>query len=110
MQSIAFDQYIQLVMDHCQETLTAKADKYATEDRLHNFKVAAGPLAGNPLQALAGMMVKHTVRIYYMINTGRAYPRAEWMETIGDHINYLAMILPLAAESGCVKAPEEDGT
>lgn len=108
MKSVEFEQYIKLVMDHCKETLAVKASKYATEDRLHNFKVAAGPMGATPLQALAGMMVKHTVRIYDMINSDETYPCAEWMETLGDHINYLAMILPLAVESDRVKTPKKE--
>ena len=30
------------------------------------------------------------------------------METLGDHINYLAMILPLAVESDRVKTPKKE--
>ena len=44
-----------------------KSLEYATEDRLHTFKVAAEIQNCTPIGALGGMMVKHTVSVYDLI-------------------------------------------
>ena len=54
-------------MDRSSSVLSDKAKEYATEDRLHNFKVAAALQGVTPVQALAGMMSKHTVSINYLL-------------------------------------------
>ena len=45
---------------------------------LHNFKVAASLQGIYPEQALAGMMAKHTVSIYDMCHSVKAYPLVLW--------------------------------
>ena len=37
-----FNKIIHEQIERCEATLCKKADEYATDDRLHNFKVAAG--------------------------------------------------------------------
>ena len=59
MTSKRFNEIIGDQLDRCEHILCVKAKEYATDDRLHNFKVAAA-LQGTPRQALAGMMAKHT--------------------------------------------------
>jgi len=56
MKTEQFNQIIKTILKHCADTLTNKAKEYATEDRLHNFKVAAGLQNTTPVQALFGMM------------------------------------------------------
>ena len=84
----------------CIDMLTAKADEYATDDdRLHNFKVAAGLQDVSAAQALAGMMAKHTVSIYDMIEArDQSYPDELWIEKITDHINYLILLRAIITE------------
>ena len=72
--------------------LIDKAEEYATEDRLHNFKVAAEFLDSTLEKACAGMMAKHTVSIYDKCNSGKTYPMSMWNEKITDHINYLLLL------------------
>lgn len=78
--------------------LQSKAKEYATDDRLHNFKVAAEIQNCTPEQALAGMMAKHTISVYDMINSGEDYSVEQWSEKITDHINYLILLKALVKE------------
>ncbi len=89
-------------VNECLKVMTSKSEQYSTEtDKLHNFKVA-GELQGcTPEKALGGMMSKHTVSIYDLINdveTGKNIPLEMWDEKIGDHINYLLLLNALVRE------------
>ena len=83
------------VVDRCKAVLINKNTEYATDDVLHNFKVAARLEGITPEQALAGMMAKHTVSIYDMIKSAEYYDPAVWDEKIGDSINYLILLRAL---------------
>ena len=92
----------QKVLDDTFAKVTAvlgrKADEYATNDRLHNFKKAAH-LGGRTVeQALSGMLAKHTVSIYGMVESGKTFPIAVWDEKIVDHLNYLILLRALVIE------------
>lgn len=77
----------------CKSTLSGKAKEYATDDdRLHNFKLAAALQGCSQIEALAGMMVKHTVSIYDMCTSDQLYSKDLWSEKITDHINYLILL------------------
>ena len=95
------NEVIRKQIERCEATLCKKADEYATEDRLHNFKVAAGLQDCLPTTALAGMMAKHTVSVYDMIRVleeGKSYPLELWDEKIGDSINYLLLLAAAVRE------------
>lgn len=92
-----FNSVIEGQIENCREMLIKKAEEYATEDRLHNFKVAAEMQGIEMDQALAGMMAKHTVSIYDMIASGDPYPQDQWEEKITDHINYLLLLKAIVA-------------
>ena len=94
-----FNQVLQEQIKLCVDILGSKAEEYATEDRLHNFKNAAGMMGCDPKEALAGMMAKHTISIYDMCRSGKEYPRALWEEKITDHINYLLLLKGLILDS-----------
>ena len=86
----------------CLDMLGVKSAEYATEDRLHNFKVAAEIQNCTPVKALGGMMCKHTVSVYDLINdfeAGKEIPIELWNEKIGDSINYLLLLTALVEES-----------
>lgn len=88
-------------LNKCVDVLGIKANEYATEDRLHNFKVAAELQNCTPITALAGMMAKHTVSVYDLIQKqeqGYIVTREMWEEKIGDHINYLILLSALVEE------------
>lgn len=82
----------------CAGTLVKKADEYATADRLHNFKVAAALQNSSPMEALAGMMAKHTVSIYDMCIDIVNWSIEVWDEKITDHINYLILLRAIVEE------------
>ena len=97
-----FNEIIHEQIERCEATLCKKADEYATEDRLHNFKVAAEIQKCLPTTALGGMMAKHTVSVYDMIRgleEGKSYPLELWDEKIGDSINYLLLLAAAVREN-----------
>ena len=100
MTAHTFKGILDYYLKRSEEVLGVKAEEYATEDRLHNFKVAAEVQGTTPVKALGGMMAKHTVSIYDMIESPQAYPRAVWEEKITDHINYLILLAALIEDTG----------
>jgi hypothetical protein len=72
--------------------LGVKTDEYATEDQLHNIRMAAIITDESMAKAVIGMMVKHTVSIFTMVNSGKAYPTEKWDEKITDHIIWLILL------------------
>jgi hypothetical protein len=102
MHSTRFAQVFNEVINESERVLIAKADEYATDDeRLHNFKVAAAVTGRNATQSLGGMMIKHTTSVYDMIEAGdpTQFPMDLWREKIGDHINYLILLMACVAEA-----------
>ena len=97
-----FDKIVGARLNWCEKTLCAKGDEYARDgDRLWNFKVAARKRDCHPAQALAGMMVKHTVSVDDIIDglaKGIVPPRELVAEKIGDSINYLLLLEGLIEE------------
>lgn len=100
-----FNDLSTVILNHCHSLLVEKAAHYANDaDRLANFRKAAA-LACVPVpKAVAGMMVKHTVSIYDMIENvygndpvGK-YSLDLWTEKIGDQINYLIILFTAIAE------------
>lgn len=92
MKCETFSQIIDNQIKQCLRILNSKGEKYAPDDKLHNFRVAAELEHCTMEQALAGMMAKHTISIYDMIASGQYYEREEWNEKISDHINYLLIL------------------
>ena len=99
MTATEFERLFEEQVERSRIVLVNKASEYATEDRLHNFKVAAALEGKTPEQALAGMMAKHTVSVYDMAESGLAYPIELWQEKITDHINYLFLLNAIVRES-----------
>ena len=108
-----FNKIVAARMVWCNKTLCAKGDEYAREgDRLWNFKVAARKLNCHPAEALAGMMVKHTVSVDDIIDglsRGIVPPKELVAEKIGDSINYLLLLEGLIEEARG-EVPEVDDT
>ncbi len=102
MNSVTFENILKKRLEQCTEVLTKKADEYATDDRLHNFKIAANLQGVSPVTALGGMMCKHTVSIYDLIRdseNGKHISKEMWDEKIGDSINYLLLLTALVYEN-----------
>jgi hypothetical protein len=94
---IKFEDCIENRIHNIQKVLSARAEEYATEDnRFHNFDVAARILNITPEQALQGMMLKHIVSTFDLIE--RTDGNTDMLtkeiidEKIGDTINYLILL------------------
>ena len=86
-------------LTRCTSTLTTKRQEYALDiDVLHNFKSAAGLLGCPPREALAGMMLKHTVSLYDMCRENECRDMEVWEEKITDHMGYLLLLLACVVE------------
>ena len=98
-----FSNFVSKVMDRCRCLLDTKSDDYSSQDdKLYNFK-AAGRIADVfPIEALAGMDLKHRTSIQQGIEeyiaSGILRPLDWWMEKVVDHINYQLLLLALIAE------------
>lgn len=74
-------------------TLIQKAGEYAdTKERLSNFYRAGQLLQCGPVKALAGMMAKHTISIYDMVQNPSTYPQEMWEEKLTDQIAYCILL------------------
>ena len=104
MDSDTFNAIVSEQQERSAKVLVSKAREYATEDRLHNFRVAAGLGDTSLRQALAGMMAKHTVSIYDMCKSSDEHSIASWNEKITDHINYLLILRAVVEEEHILKA------
>ena len=98
MDTKRFDDILDEQIGACHSMLSGKAKEYATEDRLHNFKVAADLQKITVRQALAGMMAKHTVSVYDMCHGDKQFDMAIWDEKITDHLNYLFLLKAVVHE------------
>ena len=98
MDTDEFNSVLTLQLQRCRDILGEKADEYATDDRLHNFKVAAELQGVSPLKALGGMMAKHTVSVYDLIDNPEEASSRMWDEKITDHINYLILLRAIVQE------------
>lgn len=92
MKSDQFEGVLDAQIKRVRDVLVVKAAEYATEDRLANFKKAAHLRGCGIPQAIGGMMVKHTVSVFDMIESGKPYSLDMWDEKITDHINYLILL------------------
>ena len=102
MDTATFNQHLQYMQRVTADTLLEKAKEYATADRLHNFKAAAALQKISPEAALGGMMAKHTISIYDMIDDtegGKVHPLPVWEEKIKDSINYLFLLWAMVNEN-----------
>lgn len=98
MKTEQFEKVIEEQIERIREVLIVKAKEYATEDRLHNFRVSAQLQNITMEQALAGMLSKHTVSIYDMIASGDRYGVEKWDEKINEHIVYLLLLRAIIEE------------
>ena len=97
-----FNEIVAAQIKKSTDVLCVKANEYATEDRLHNFKVAAELQGCTPRQALAGMMAKHSVSVYDLCVSEKIASQEMWDEKITDHINYLLLLRAVVEEERLV--------
>ena len=102
MNAERFNKTVGTVIKGIQNTLMKKAEEYARGgDRLSNFRQAAFRRGCTPEEALRGMATKHEVAIDDFINdlaNGKLMRYDQWLEKIGDSINYNILLLGLIQE------------
>lgn len=102
MNNSTFNKVTEERLQACIDVMCKKSNEYSTDnDKLHNFKVAGSIQGCSDIKALGGMMCKHTVSIYDLINdfeNGKDIPIELWNEKIGDSINYLLLLNALVIE------------
>lgn len=94
MQEERFNQIIEAQVDMALALFQKKNDAYSgtqAVDRLAGVKDVAAIRGVSKLEAISGMMAKHTMSIYNMMKSDQTYPLAVWNEKISDHINYLLL-------------------
>lgn len=79
------------------ETLAAKTEEYASADSpFHTFEVGGRIMGVTPERALQGMMLKHVVSVFDLIDWTETDDERITMELIdekiGDAINYLILL------------------
>jgi hypothetical protein len=109
-----FEQAYGQLSDFSRSLLFRKSAEYSTEaDKLHNFKQAAELQGVSNKKALGGMMAKHTISVYDMINSNKPQPTELWREKLADSINYLYLLWALVCEEegiSFVTVDNGDGT
>ena len=107
----AFNEVFEKQVVRCRDILCKKAEEYAdkeNDDRLHNFKCAAGLQNRDPKDSLWGMMTKHLVSITDMCQDKKNHPMDMWDEKITDALNYLFLLKGLVVEEYQEKKMLED--
>lgn len=95
-----FNFLVEEQIERSRDLLCSKGIEYAQQDfdRLKVFKTAGYLENKSQIEALAGMMAKHTVSIYDMMQNPTNYSIEKWNEKITDHINYLLILRAMIEE------------
>ncbi len=114
MNHVEFKKIKSATFTSCSNLLEVKAEHYASKrDRLIQFKLAGDLQEITPVEALFGMMAKHTSKLYFMLKSHVEEERISndlWDEVILDHINYLVLLrASLIEEEAWVKAATQAG-
>jgi len=108
MEAPEFNATIDEQLERSRDMLHSKNAHYnPSEDKLRVFKATATLRNTTPQGALAGMMVKHTLSVYDMCESGKEYPIDVWNEKITDHINYLLLLRAVVQEQRTKTDSEE---
>lgn len=93
--NVLLERRIQKIRD----VLQSKANEYATDDRLHNFKSQPlDNLSETPEQVLWGYLRKHLQSVYDMVKGLKPVTEKSVDEKLGDCINYLILLEALFDE------------
>ena len=112
MEEQRFNDVVEAQIDAALAMFREKNDHYSGEqtiDRLAGVKRVAEVRGVSNLEAISGMMAKHTKSVYDMMRAEPlAYPTSVWHEKIGDHINYLLLAIATVYEAHDM-TPQIDG-
>lgn len=93
MDSEQFSAIVKRRIDLIKVILRNKGREYAsTADRLYNFKVASRLLDTTPEKALLGMLSKHLVSVFDLIESPTNRTPEMIDEKLGDTINYFILL------------------
>ena len=91
-----FKALVEKRFEDCRNILLAKNKEYAAkDDKLSNFRQAAGLKGETPEKALWGMWAKHIISIRKIVDdldAGTIPPEALLSEKCGDMINYTLLL------------------
>lgn len=87
-----FEAVLDAQIKRVQAVLVNKTAEYANDDQLNNFRKAAHLRNCSMAQAVLGMMVKHTVSIFDMVEGPNTFSEQTWDEKITDHIIWLVLL------------------
>jgi len=88
-----FDQVCKERLIEIKTVLMEKEKEYAkNDDRYHNFNIAARILGTTPEKALRGIMMKHLVSVFDIIEAPSKTTHDIIDEKVGDLINYLILL------------------
>lgn len=109
MTTTEFEKIVDARLTKVKELLRGKQAEYAKDedDRLEQFRKAGFLMGTNSINALLGMMSKHTTSIYNMAKNMSIYPQEMWQEKITDHIAYLLFLEGLLSD--CFWRYDRDG-
>ena len=94
-----FNKLVEIKLEKIKQVLVNKTAEYNLDtDRLSVFKQAGNLQNITPEKALLGMLTKHIISIYDMVNSGDLYTLEKWDEKCIDAINYLLLLLGLEEE------------
>lgn len=100
-----FEAVLEAQITRLRDVLVDKTAEYATDDQLHNIRQVARLRGCSMQEAVAGMMAKHTVSVYHMIEAGFDFSEEVWDEKITDHIIWLILLKATLKET----IAQEDG-
>lgn len=102
MRNEDFNEIFYNTMKKCESVLISKGSEYSLDyDRLHNFQLAKQLMNSSAVNALGGMMVKHTVSVYDYVDRyerGENITLEQWDEKIIDSMNYLILLRAVLIE------------
>jgi hypothetical protein len=103
MEHARFDDVLDHLLARVMGIMQSKNKEYARgRNKLHNFaKAAEFAEGGHQIGALKGMMLKHTVSIYDLMDdacNGKMADEELWNEKIVDHIAYLTLLYGMVVE------------
>lgn len=99
MKTKQFNSIVDERIAYIKASLKSKGNEYApNDDRLENFRVAANLNGQSMAQALWGMATKHIVSVATMVVSRKRYPKAVWVEKLGDCINYMILLYAVVIE------------
>ena len=102
MNQEAFDCIVNNRIMAIKSIFTEKAKQYARGDRLSNFKKAASFRGMSPEDILMGLVIKHFTAlddyVQDLTEEDIFMPIEQWLEKIGDVINYMILLEALVME------------